>query len=112
MADVLIRGMNIPKGCGVCPLNTGACYCAGLKRYVVEEEHVWMGSNYRRLKDCPLHELPEHGDLIDLDERLTGIIYDEHNNDTDMVTMTAREWLGSVDDIPTVIVPSNKEESE
>lgn len=73
MADILIRDMQIPKGCGVCPLNTGACYCAGLKRYVVEEEHVWMGSNYRRLKDCPLRELPPHGNLIDRVQTLRGI---------------------------------------
>lgn len=104
MADILIRNWRVPKGCGVCPLNTGAFYCAGLRRYVIEEEHVWMGSNYRRLKDCPLHELPEHGDLID-----RGKIKFTCAGTTPEDLDYARRYV--IDRMP-VIVPSNKGETE
>ena len=63
MADILIR-MEIPERCDAkCPLyNTGSGYfdCVITKR-----SYNWglLG----RPSDCPLHELPEHGDLIDRD---------------------------------------------
>lgn len=61
MADILVRGMEMPKGCfncDFCSLLNGFCY--RLKRYVNESRE--------REKDCPLLPFSEgHGKLGDLD---------------------------------------------
>ena len=69
MADVLIRGMEMPSGCNSCPLcmivdadcTDGTLYygCRLLKKAVDIRPD--------RLPDCPLIELPPHGDLIERD---------------------------------------------
>lgn len=73
MADILIKGMEMPKSCDVCPF--------------VHENDDLMSDDYRfldcgfpgmgmfvtdyiacRHPDCQLHELPPHGQLIDADK--------------------------------------------
>lgn len=68
MADILIRGMDKPGSCHECDfceiqdINFELLYyCNRTKRFIDEEEACNIPS------DCPLHELPEHGDLIDRD---------------------------------------------
>ena len=59
--SILIRGMEMPTSCGLCPLRHEArdgdeCYLgASLTEY------------QKRPYDCPLVHVPEHGDLIDRD---------------------------------------------
>ena len=54
--SVLIRGMEIPKQCGGCPLR-GVC-----------KQRIYI--EYRP-KNCPLVEIPTtHGRLIDADEMI------------------------------------------
>ena len=61
---VLVEGMEIPKGCGFCPLRHEArdgdeCYLgASLTEY------------QKRPDNCPLVPVPEHGRVIDADEFL------------------------------------------
>ena len=70
MPDILIRGLEMPCNCFQCPLfsNCDACEgheCGcGLLGGIGYEEDI---SEDRRRDDCPLHELPPHGDLIDKD---------------------------------------------
>jgi hypothetical protein len=62
MPDILIRGMEMPTKCGICWCFTeeqGAEYCNGLDRNV--------DAKGLPEPDCPLHELPPHGDLISKD---------------------------------------------
>ena len=69
MADILIR-MEMPRNCFECPLFTNCDACeghecgCGLLGGIGYEEDI---SEDRRRDDCPLYELPEHGDLIDRD---------------------------------------------
>lgn len=52
--SVLIKGMEMPKNCGLCFLRVGKC-----------SRRIYMKN---RPSDCPLIEVPEpHGRLIDAD---------------------------------------------
>ena len=63
MADILIRGMEMPKSCGQCPMHHPLFhtqYCGILNKNC--SPHNTMK------KWCPLIQLPEgHGRLIDAD---------------------------------------------
>ena len=87
MADILIR-MEMPESCEGCPIyDSDYGICNFLSVYYQED-------NEGRINGCPLHELPEHGCLID----------------RDALPQDRVEW----DDVVNapVIVPSNKEETE
>lgn len=108
MSDILIRGMEMPTGCASCHfanfrIDSPVHYCKWLMRPFVRMTE--------RLKDCPLVELPEHGDLIDKEK-----LYD-------LVKQRGRNWAGewcdsechiTGNDIKNspVIIPSNKEETD
>ena len=68
MADILIRGMEIPSCCLMCPMYT-ISGCRASKRIFPD----WM--NVAAVpKDCPLIPLPEgHGRLGDLDALMKNI---------------------------------------
>ena len=65
MADILIR-MEIPEGCLSCNLRATSgldeWMCMVNRMRFPSWEDGWNGDKYRHV-DCPLHELPEHGDL-------------------------------------------------
>jgi hypothetical protein len=68
-------------------------------------EAGWDGDTYRH-KNCPLHELPEHGDLVDADE-LRAVAY-ERGKEYQCVA-----FVDPLDiTLAPVIVPSNKEDAE
>lgn len=107
MADILIRGMEMPDCCERCPFldyEQGYCFASGKKR-----KDGWydcnlyagsncVGGNEKRHEDCPLVGLPKgHGRLIDGDELASGC--DE--------PYWCR-WLSEIEDAPT-IVPAEKE---
>ena len=118
MSDILIRGISIPRNCFECPLFTNCDACeghecgCGLLGGIGYEEDI---SEDRRRDDCPLHELPEHGDLIDRDAlkhkfcaHCDGYEYDTGACvDGDQDCMDAKIIMTA-----PVIVPSNKEETE
>ena len=59
--SVLINGLDMPKGCVGCPcINAKYNECMILQRRVTNV--------MTRMTDCPLIELPDHGDLVDRDE--------------------------------------------
>lgn len=62
--SILIKGMKMPTSClkGGCPLDGFACQ--------LWEDKYWSrveSPEKMRHKNCPLIELPDHGDLIDRD---------------------------------------------
>lgn len=62
--SVLIKGMTMPHNCFLCPLsvmNGERVYCEVTKDEVLRAKIA---------QDCPLIELPPHGDLIDRDEQI------------------------------------------
>ena len=63
--SLLIKGMTMPETCmyGGCPIDGKYC-------------DLWWkmgGGEYGRHRDCPLIELPEHGDLIDRDKLIKSL---------------------------------------
>lgn len=68
MPDILIR-MEMPKTCSQCPLCYDYMMCS-----LRDGRFSRMGESFdcceMRLADCPLIELPPHGDLISLDMAL------------------------------------------
>ena len=62
--SILIKGMDMPKNCQECDLYIeGACYAKGYRDY-----RLIMDKS--KPDDCPLIELPPHGDLVDRNELL------------------------------------------
>ena len=101
MADILIKGMEMPKGCtmstkpNACPLLLNCSF--GMKA-------VRDGSSLdRRSKGCPLVALPEHGDLVDvkaIEERSKEIQYERG--------ITYKEALLLAFDEASVVVEATK----
>ena len=62
MAEILIKGMEMPKGCNECIFHDGSwCHAQPIEN--------WRDSYYRppegeKQPTCPLVEVPTHGDLI------------------------------------------------
>lgn len=118
MADILIR-MEMPKSCAVCPFER-LPYCS-LGNHLNLDAHVTIAYIDGRRKDCPLVELPEHGDLIDV-SKISLQEYEQaahdalHNGKGSIlydcgVLAGARAITQFVRRSP-VIVPSNKEDTE
>ena len=104
MADILIRGISIPRNCFECPLFTNCDACegyecgCGLLGGIGYEEDI---SEDRRRDNCPLVELPEHGDLVSKDDVMNAILGEPPE-------AHYPSWYASiVNEIPA-IVPSNK----
>ena len=107
MADILIR-MEMPKDCYTCSFRTTVgldeWMCMVNKMRFPSWESGWNGDTYRH-ENCPLQELPEHGDLISKDDAMNAILGEPPE-------AHYPSWYASiVNEIPA-IVPSNKEESE
>lgn len=121
MADILIRGMEMPKSCDVCPF--------------VHENDDLMSDDYRfldcgfpgmgmfvtdyiacRHPDCQLVEVPPHGRLGDLDrleKRFTPVeaYYptEEDRRDYDNGRLMIRDIRSAIKDAPTIIPASEVE---
>ena len=64
--SVLIRGMEMPKSCSECALRTDWATCGyySIAKHIPSRDVPEDEYNERR-DDCPLSEIPPHGDLID-----------------------------------------------
>jgi hypothetical protein len=112
MSDLLIRGMEMPKGCAFCRIgkrNGKKMVCP-----LCDEEwdiHDPMSADHR-LDNCPLVPVPPHGDLIDkktVSENLASVLNKKNPpfsypdwNDAIVAMMTA----------PTIIPSSGGIEDE
>lgn len=116
MPDILIR-MEMPKTCLDCPFmvvfhakKTGICvaFGDGTNREKMSDRMKATG----RMSGCPLHELPEHGDLIDRDTALSHPFangqYDRENANRHFIGghESYKEWLEDLH----VIVPASEED--
>ena len=76
MADIIIKGMGMPKTCNECPLNVSIyTYDGGDETCALK---AWDGYSEQpkttRHPDCPIFLLPEgHGRLGDLDALMNNI---------------------------------------
>lgn len=81
MPDILIRGMGMPKSCSRCDFASvvpGEVWCKRAKEIVPEEQAINVNMHPTF---CPLHELPEHGDLKDANKLLAEFERDERAAD-------------------------------
>ena len=67
--SVIVKGMEMPKGCGLCPMEN---MCVVVRRRVISmDRELWTPLNYRH-DDCPLVEMPaSHGELVDRNDLLS-----------------------------------------
>lgn len=105
MADILIRGMEMPTKCWTCWMKHG---CFAFPSVLYDKSIEYNERIKKKSDNCPLVELPEHVDLISLDDAKTVITRFLGYIDDDLVF---RMKFKLEKDCP-VIIPSNKEESE
>lgn len=101
--SVLVRGMEMPKGCFFCPMrikidpDTIRCLATGN-----DFEETFAGTIERRNNgNCPLLEVKEpHGRLGDLDELKLKFRHSEGDNDADSAWIsTVRRFITQADTI-------------
>ena len=97
MADILIRGMEMPERCEKCRFCKRweeGIYCGATATPI-------LGHGNARLNNCPLIEVPPHGRLIDADELKK---HKKHSEEfaENIVAVAQIDW------IPTVI-PADKD---
>ena len=110
MADILIRGVEMPRSCMDCRLNYGekrpeyclTIVCKYSNGVVIPKVTGIVG----RLPACGILELPEHGDLIDRDAFRAE---NEYYMNREFINP---KYEGTLDDLlkdAPVVIPSNKE---
>lgn len=92
MSDLLIKGMKMPKNCGYCPLAVGGRFTFTCMRMIGKEFSYELAE--QRQEDCPLVEVPTHGELVQRSDILR--LFDENK-------LSARE---AVMKAPTVLEAS------
>lgn len=98
--SVLIKGMEMPKSCGYCPLK----YCT------MEGDECMFNARFtvyqKRPDDCPLIPVPDHGELIDRDELMKFPIridhYDKEHGDKHFV-LGIESVMEYIEYAPTII---------
>lgn len=70
MSDILIKNMEMPKACEGCPL----CFLSSDGRNFFCTRQIGkrfdLSLSSQRQENCPLIPVPEHGDLVQLDDAL------------------------------------------
>ena len=102
MADVLIKNMEMPKGCPTCrfaDMDGGKNFCNLTDKLILQDYDDY------RCEECPLVELSSHGRLKDIDAILDRInrlaVIDEL-----MYTSAIEGIKKMLDEFPTVIPAS------
>ena len=109
MADLLIKGMEMPKNCAVCPLRVDGLHTFQCMR-LLDRAYTYELAEQRQ-EDCPLVKVPPHGRLIDADKLLPESGYDpmmfqpKYGGDhrTQYSKLMGYEIFYMVDEAPTVL---------
>lgn len=103
--SVLIKGMKIPQSCYMCDMLelSGVIGC----------KHAYAPSNseWGRALNCPLIELPDHGDLIDRDALMARYAEEvKPSNNSDF--MRPPRWNDAVQltELAPVVIPAERSE--
>lgn len=109
MPDILIR-MEMPKSCADCPFEVFGDCNGGKVKFIMDVDDYTS----ERAPRCPLHELPPHGDLIDLSELQKFPIrlghYDKEHGDEHFV-YGIESLMEYAERLP-VVVPAEKGETQ
>ena len=107
MSDILIKGMEMPKKCSECLLTKLSPTGESLICNYMLSKVSWDEKPF----DCPLIELPPHGDLIDRDVARKSIRpwspEDERNGCT---FDTVKKLMHTMLDRAPTIIPAEKSE--
>lgn len=90
MSDLLIKGIKIPKTCSECQSTLGLFCdeCPLFKDFPKEFTGESELLGHTRLSNCPLVEIPSHGDLIDRDKLMDALgreFHDKAPSSTDVL---------------------------
>lgn len=88
MADLIIKGMDMPKNCERCPIREGT-FCDIISKDIDR----FYGGAVRRDKDCPLVPVPPHGRLIDAGELRAAMYHEAYEKDSDMQRWDSGCWI-------------------
>ena len=106
MAGAYIKGMKMPECCEYCKLFNMEYDSCNYNNCSVGYEY----SN-RRMEDCPLVPVPDHGDLIDANTMIGVELYDECREEWYEQAMTVWEYLGRASTANVqIVIPADKEE--
>lgn len=94
--SILIKGAKMPKCCEICPFNYDYFRCNALGEKFDDKEEI--NFEMQRLSDCPLVEVPPHGNLIDKDKMVNALF--DLLDDSDK---PVHDMLLEVETAPTVI---------
>ena len=95
--SVLIRGMEMPRVCAECFMDPPC------SKALSGDIRAWE----ERLPDCPLVEIPPHGDLVDRDKLMVDVM------DSDLDHLQRDDWkevIQIVSDADVVIEAEGREE--
>lgn len=100
---VLIKGMTMPKCCDDCD-------------FIQHGVGDWCYITEKALPcDCPLIELPDHGDLIDIDALNDAMYHEAFETDSDMQRWDSGCWIRykmfeKHRDLAPVVIPAERSE--
>lgn len=103
MAGVYIKGMEMPECCEDCKLFNVDYDACNYLNYPVGYEY----SN-KRMEDCPLVAVPDHGDFID-----KSVLYDHIKEGYDIDFQEDQTLLNAILEIvdyQEAVIPADKEE--
>lgn len=114
---VYIKGMEMPQNCAECPMcyDMMECSVSPLKFWNGRTEIEQFDFCNERHPDCPLVELPEHGDLIDRDtlKRTFCAHCDGYEYETGACVDGDQDCMDAkIIKYAPVIIPADKEETE
>ena len=112
--SILIKGMEMPKGCGSCPCGIYGDCDAVTPRKKLTIKHRWSGDE--RPDWCPLVPVPEHGRLIDADafKKYISVAFEKVAPELSggyswLAKQLTEDLIKDIDDAPTVIPADGKD---
>lgn len=114
--SVLIRGIQTPKNCGVCPLRgCGYLCCPDTENERLIRTEYMCSDDLKRPDWCPITDLGSHGDLIDRDAlSLRGKLKLIEEAEIQIYGGASWRFVGkcitAIEDAPTIIEAEGAEE--
>lgn len=114
MSGIYIKGMEMPKNCYDCDLCYDLIACNDLDEGFSHRADGTFSPRKKRLPNCPLIEVPQHGRLIDADtlaERMDGLKQQAMADGFDLGEFWYAAFVQHIKLSPTII-PADEEVSE
>lgn len=112
--EVYIKGMKMPENCDACPMFYEYRLCA------LTDDHassIEWETEKKRMPNCPLIELPDHGDLIDRNMLIGGFAdwYIQESpmylGDNNTIAETIGDAMKAIEAAPVVIPAERRKDA-